>query len=142
MHLDIISHSEEETIRAGETFAAELAAGDVVALYGELGSGKTRFVKGISKGLGVREPVTSPTFVVVNEHLYGRLPLYHFDFYRLRSPNELREIGFDDYLNGSGVCVLEWADVIREELPAERYDVRLSLGEDENERLIEIRDLP
>jgi tRNA threonylcarbamoyladenosine biosynthesis protein TsaE len=133
-----VTHSEEETIDAGRAFSEKLKPGDVVALYGDLGSGKTRFVKGISLGLGIKEHVTSPTFVVVNEHHGGRIPLYHFDFYRLRSIGELREIGYDDYIEGNGVCVLEWAEMIREKLPAQRYDVQLSLGETEMSRIITI----
>lgn len=134
----IISHSEAETIQAGEKFSALLNAGDVVALYGDLGSGKTRFAKGVSSGLGIQEHVTSPTFVVVNEHHGGRLPLYHFDFYRLRSIAELQEIGFEEYVYGNGVCVLEWAEMIREKLPSGRYEVHLAPGNQEQERIITI----
>ncbi|MBI2428778.1 MAG: tRNA (adenosine(37)-N6)-threonylcarbamoyltransferase complex ATPase subunit type 1 TsaE [Ignavibacteriales bacterium] len=134
----IVSHSESETIGAGSSFANRLRPGDVVALYGDLGSGKTRFVKGISLGLGIKEHVTSPTFVVVNEHRGGRIPLYHFDFYRLRSIGELREIGFDEYVEGNGICVFEWAEMISQQLPAKRYDVHLTLGETEMSRIITI----
>lgn len=132
----IITHSEQETIEKGKQFSQRLKIGDVVALFGDLGSGKTRFAKGISLGLGVKEHVTSPTFVVVNEHLDGRIPLYHFDFYRLRTIAELQEIGFDEYIYGDGVCVLEWADMIQEKLPPKRYDIHLSLGVNEQERTI------
>jgi len=138
---NIVSSSEEETIRAGEQFSVRLKPGDVVAVYGDLGSGKTRFVKGISRGLGIAEKVTSPTFVVVNEHFGGMIPLYHFDFYRLRSVKELEEIGFDDYLFGDGVCVLEWADLIREKLPDRRYDVHCAFGDRETVRIISISTL-
>ncbi len=136
----IISKNEHETILAGEKFSQRLIKGNVVALFGDLGSGKTRFAKGISLGLGVKENVTSPTFTIVNEHLDGRVPLYHFDFYRLRSLTELDEIGFDEYLFGDGVCIIEWADMVREKLPRHRFDVHLSLGVDENERIIIIED--
>jgi tRNA threonylcarbamoyladenosine biosynthesis protein TsaE len=132
------TQNEEETIRLGEHFARRLQPGDVVALYGDLGSGKTRFAKGISRGLGVREPVTSPTFVVVNEHRDGRMPVYHFDFYRLRTVGELDEIGFEEYIDGAGVCILEWADAIRQRLPQRRYDIYCTLGNGENERTITI----
>lgn len=132
------TQNEEETIRLGEHFAQQLLPGDVVALDGDLGSGKTRFAKGISRGLGVREPVTSPTFVVVNEHHDGRMPVYHFDFYRLRSVSELDEIGFEEYIDGAGVCILEWADTIRQRLPQHRYDIHCALGSRENERTITI----
>ncbi len=134
----LITRSEEETIVAGEELSRRLVPGSVVALYGDLGSGKTRFVKGISRGLGIRETVTSPTFTIVNEHSGGRIPLYHFDLYRLRSVAELDEIGFEEYVFGNGVTVLEWAEMIAEQLPAERIDVRLSAGKNDNERMIEI----
>jgi tRNA threonylcarbamoyladenosine biosynthesis protein TsaE len=134
----IISHSEEATIDAGASLAARLHPGSVVALYGDLGSGKTRFVKGISRGLGVRETVASPTFTIVNEHRDGRIPLYHFDCYRLRSAAELEEIGFDEYIYGNGVCVVEWAEMIEERLPQQRFDVRIMPGELEQERTITI----
>lgn len=134
----IVTHNEEETIKAGEDFAQQLEAGAVVALIGDLGAGKTRFVKGISRGLGVKENVTSPTFTIVNEHLHGRLPLYHFDCYRLKSTTELDEIGFDEYVYGKGICVLEWADLIESKLPKKRFDIHCSLGNNENERFITI----
>jgi tRNA threonylcarbamoyladenosine biosynthesis protein TsaE len=134
----IVTHSEEETIAAGEEFSTQLTAGSVVALVGDLGTGKTRFVKGISRGLGVKENVTSPTFTIVNEHLDGRLPLYHFDCYRLRTPAELDEIGYEEYVYGNGVCVLEWADMIESKLPEKRFDIHCSLGTDESERIIRI----
>ncbi len=134
----IVTHSEQKTIQAGVQFAQQLTSGSVVALFGDLGSGKTRFAKGISHGLGVKENVTSPTFTIVNEHLDGRLPLYHFDFYRLKTISELNEIGFDEYIFGDGVCVLEWADMIQTKLPAKRFDVHLSLGANEHERIIQI----
>lgn len=134
----IITHSEDETINAGEEFSSQLTAGAVVALIGDLGAGKTRFVKGLSRGLGVRENVTSPTFTIINEHRWGRLPLYHFDCYRLRSPLELDEIGYEEYIYGDGVSVLEWADMIESKLPAKRFDVHFLLGDQENERIITI----
>lgn len=136
----IVSKNEDETIRAGEQFSQRLTNGHVVALFGDLGSGKTRFAKGISLGLGIKENVTSPTFTIVNEHLDGRIPLYHFDFYRLRTLSELDEIGFDEYIFGNGVCILEWADMIREKLPRDRFDVHLSPGADEYERIILIEE--
>ena len=118
--------------------AQKLTAGSVVALFGDLGSGKTRFAKGISRGLGVKETVASPTFTIVNEHRDGRLPLFHFDFYRVRSIAELEEIGFDEYIFGDGVCVLEWADMILPRLPEHRFDVQCVLGTNETERIITI----
>jgi len=137
----LISHSENETIKLGEEFSHRLQPGSVVALYGDLGSGKTRFTKGISRGLGVKETVTSPTFTIINEHRNGRIPLFHFDCYRLRSIAELEEIGFDEYIYGEGVCVLEWADMITERLPEHRFDVRCSYASDDSERIITIEQL-
>lgn len=135
---EFITHSDEETIEMGKNFSFQLTSGDIVALYGDLGSGKTRFVKGISIGFGVKEQVTSPTFIVVNEYLNGRLPLYHFDFYRLKSLHELQEIGFYEYLYGNGVCVIEWADMIQQKLPSPRYEIRFSYGALPNIRIITI----
>lgn len=135
---EIVTKSESETFEAARKFAQQLQRGDVVALYGDLGSGKTRFAKGVSSGLGVKEHVTSPTFVVVNEHKDGRIPVYHFDFYRLRSVAELAEIGFDEYIYGDGICLLEWADMIAEKLPDRRYDIHFALGQNEHERIITI----
>lgn len=137
----IVTHNEDETINTGKEFAQQLVPGSVVALFGDLGSGKTRFAKGISSGLGLFENVTSPTFTIVNEHLGGRIPLYHFDFYRLKSLLELEEIGFEEYMYGAGVCVLEWADMIQEKLPTKRYDIHFAPGENENDRIITISEL-
>ncbi len=137
----IVTHNEAETIEAGKAFAQELFPGSVAALFGDLGSGKTRFAKGVSSGLGLKENVTSPTFTIVNEHRGGRLPLYHFDFYRLRSISELNEIGFEDYIFGNGVCVIEWADMIQEKLPSKRFDIHFLSGENENDRIITITKL-
>jgi tRNA threonylcarbamoyladenosine biosynthesis protein TsaE len=134
----IVTHTEEETIAAGEELARRLVPGSVVALVGDLGAGKTRFTKGISRGLGIAENVASPTFTIVNEHRGGLLPLYHFDCYRLKSPAELDEIGFDEYIYGDGVCVLEWAELIGSRLPEHRFDVHCAHGSDETERIITI----
>ena len=137
----IVTHNETETIDAGKVFARQLIPGSVVALFGDLGSGKTRFAKGISRGLGLNDNVTSPTFTIVNEHIGGRIPLYHFDFYRLKTLSELEEIGFDEYIYGNGACVLEWADMVQEKLPSKRFDIHFSLGENEHDRIITITEL-
>jgi tRNA threonylcarbamoyladenosine biosynthesis protein TsaE len=121
-----LSHSEEETVETGKRFAKRLQTHDVVALYGDLGSGKTRFIKGICHGLGVEEHVASPTFTIINEYECDGLKIHHFDFYRLGSISELREIGFDEYIDGEGICVIEWADRVKELLPSGRYDVYMS----------------
>lgn len=136
---DFETHSAVETLDLGKAFADLLRPGDVVALHGELGSGKTQFVKGVCLGLEIRDCVTSPSFTIVNEYPKGKYPVYHFDFYRLRSLAELNEIGFDEYLFGGGVCLLEWADAVGDRLPSNRYDVTLTLGRDYNQRLIQIK---
>jgi tRNA threonylcarbamoyladenosine biosynthesis protein TsaE len=135
------TYSSEETTKLGEKFSSRLQSGDIVALCGELGAGKTSFVQGICKGLGIHEHVASPTFTIVNEYNSGKLIVYHFDFYRMKSTNELREIGFEEYLNGNGICLIEWADRIQEFLPAKRFDVKLELGVDYNTRRIEIEEI-
>lgn len=113
-----ISHSAEETIAHGRAHAAALRRGDILALCGDLGAGKTHFVKGLAAGIGAGAAVTSPTFTLIHEYLGGRLPLYHFDFYRLDDEDEVLKIGLDEYLNGDGACVIEWGDKFPDLLPA------------------------
>ena len=133
-----ISKSVKETIRAGETLAGKLKAGDVVALVGELGAGKTVFTKGIAKGLGVKDVryVNSPTFVIIKEYK-AKLPLYHFDIYRLNTSTILDSESYEEYFYGDGVTVIEWADKIRKLLPKRYLEVRLSVA-GEGKRRIEI----
>ncbi len=107
----------EETFQLGQKMAENAKPQDVIALVGDLGVGKTVFAKGFAKGLGITEPITSPTFTIVCEYEEGRLPLYHFDVYRIEDFEELFEIGFEEYLYGNGVCLVEWADKFLEELP-------------------------
>lgn len=96
---------------------ADAKPGQIYTLNGDLGAGKTIFTKGMAAGLGIEEPVSSPTFTIVQEYSGGRLPLYHFDVYRIGEPEEMEEIGYDDYFFGEGVCLIEWAELIRELLP-------------------------
>lgn len=117
--LDIVSHSAAQTQRFGARLGALARAGDVFCLEGELGSGKTCFTQGLGQGLGVAEAIHSPTFILANEHSGGRLMLYHLDVYRVRGAEEALGIGLDDYLFGEGVCVIEWAEKIRDALPRE-----------------------
>ncbi len=128
------SHSPDETQALGERLGRALAAGDVVALAGQLGAGKTAFVQGLARGLGVRGRVSSPTFTSVNEH-EGRVPLFHVDFYRLESAAELDHIGFEDYFTRGGVVVVEWADRFPAALPRERLEVRIAITGDEERTL-------
>jgi len=139
--LKIISNSIEETSMIGTRLAAKLKKGDVVALIGQLGAGKTVLTKGIAKGLGVKDVqyVNSPTFVIIKEY-EGKMPLYHFDLYRLSGPGSLDEICYDEYFYGDGVSVVEWADKIKSILPKKRLEVRLSVA-GENKRKIEIKKL-
>ena len=113
-----ISQSVAETVAYGGRRAQSLHSGDVLALAGDLGAGKTQFVKGLVAGLGSDDEVTSPTFTLIHEYTRGRLPVYHLDFYRLNHRDELRQLGLEDYFNGEGVCVIEWADRFPEILPA------------------------
>ena len=112
-----ISKSTEETIAAGRAYGRDAAKGDVFALLGDLGAGKTQFVKGFVAGLESSADVTSPTFVLVHEYSGGRLPVYHFDFYRLNNRDAILRLGFDDYIFGDGICVVEWADKFPELIP-------------------------
>ena len=113
----IISHSPDETLRAGSELGSTLRSGDVVALCGDLGSGKTHYVKGVAMALGTPGEITSPTFTLVHECLGGRLPLIHIDLYRIESELEMLEIGFEEYVNGKGVTIIEWADKFRRWIP-------------------------
>ena len=113
----IESFSPEDTFGVGEQLAKEARPGDIYTLEGDLGVGKTIFTKGVARGLGIDEPVTSPTFTILQEYDSGRLPLYHFDVYRIGDPEEMEEIGYDDYFFGEGICLIEWANLITEILP-------------------------
>ena len=131
-----ISQSAEETIAFGQAIAATLRRGDVLALCGELGAGKTQFVKGLTSGLGADAAVTSPTFTLIHEYSAGRLPVYHFDFYRLDDEDEALKIGLDEYLDGDGVCLIEWADKFPALLPPHTRWLHFSHRED-GARIIE-----
>ncbi|HOA81362.1 MAG TPA: tRNA (adenosine(37)-N6)-threonylcarbamoyltransferase complex ATPase subunit type 1 TsaE [Defluviitaleaceae bacterium] len=108
--------SEEETKELGRKIASKAQKGDIYCLIGDLGVGKTAFAKGLAKGLDIKEAITSPTFTVVNEY-QGRLPLYHFDVYRITDIDEMEEIGYEEYFYGDGICLIEWADMIEELIP-------------------------
>ena len=125
-----ISHSPAETIALARTLAATLRRGAVLALSGDLGAGKTHFVKGLAAGLGTAASVTSPTFTLLHEYPGGRLPLYHFDFYRLDAADEALRIGLDEYLDGDGACVIEWAEKFPALLPPHTRWLRFSHRKD------------
>ncbi len=136
--LDIISHSAAQTQRLGARIGELARAGDLICLEGELGSGKTCFVQGLGRGLGIPSAIHSPTFILANEHRGGRLPLYHLDVYRMRGADEAFGIGLDDYLSDDGVCVIEWAEKIRPVLPPERLWIAFRhIGETKRGLLIE-----
>lgn len=128
------SYSEEDTFHFGEMMGTEVSPGTVITLRGNLGVGKTVFTKGFAVGLGITEIVNSPTFTILQIHEGGRLPLYHFDVYRIGDVSEMDEIGFEDYVYGDGVSLIEWAELIQEILPETRISVEiekdLEKGED------------
>ncbi len=137
-----ISSSYEETQKIAADFAKTLKEGDVLCMYGDLGVGKTAFVQGLAKGLGINEPITSPTFTIVNEYS-GDKQLYHFDVYRIADSDEMYEIGYEEYVYGDGISVIEWPQLISDILPEKRYDIEISKDYDkgENYRLIEIKEV-
>ena len=120
------SNSEKETWELAADMAAKAQPGDIYCLDGDLGAGKTVFAKGFAAGLGITEPVTSPTFNIVKEYDSGRLKLYHFDVYRIEDPDEMYEIGFDEYLGADAVCLIEWSELIEELIPASA--VKINIG--------------
>ena len=117
--------SPEETLEIGKLLGENAAPGEVYALIGDLGAGKTVFTKGFAQGLGIEEPVNSPTFTILQIYEEGRIPLYHFDVYRIEEPEEMEEVGFDEYIDGDGVCLIEWAGRIGDLLPPEVIVVRI-----------------
>ena len=130
------TNSAAETRALGEELAARLQPGDVVVLEGELGAGKSELARGIAKGLGVTETVTSPSFTILNVYESGKLPLYHFDWYRLESSEELYELGMDEYLGGSGIALVEWPAQCPDAVPEECLRIRIT-ATGENSRRIE-----
>ena len=136
--MEIPSHSEAETEAAGERLGASLSPGTVLAYRGGLGMGKTAFTRGLARGLGCTGRVTSPTFTIVNEY-EGRIPLFHFDMYRLPDSDALFDIGWEDYLDRGGVCAVEWSEQVDDALPEDTIYVTISRHPDhDNWRIIEI----
>jgi tRNA threonylcarbamoyladenosine biosynthesis protein TsaE len=136
----IITTSPAETEAVGKSLGKLLISGDVLCLNGELGAGKTCFARGVARGLGIEEPVTSPTFTLINEYI-GREPFYHFDVYRLGGPEEMNDLGYEEYFYGQGVALVEWGELVNELLPPERLDIWLSVPEEHIEHR-EIRLVP
>jgi tRNA threonylcarbamoyladenosine biosynthesis protein TsaE len=135
--------SVEDTIEYASTFANNLQRGDVVALYGDLGSGKTQFVKGVCRAFETHTPVTSPSFVILNRY-YGidkdrsEILIFNLDLYRIKSYNEIYDLGFEEFLQHKNICLIEWAEMLEKLLPRQRYDIKIALGDKENERIINI----
>lgn len=136
--MQFISNSVEETERIGAQLASELPAGSIVAFTGDLGAGKTAFVRGMARGLGIDERVTSPTFTIVNEYEGGRRPLFHFDLYRLFDADELFDIGWEDYLARGGVCAVEWSEIVDDALDNDCIRVDIRRGDGDSNRRITI----
>ncbi len=121
----IETFSPEETFRLGQQFGEQACPGQVCALVGDLGVGKTVLTQGIAEGLGIREPITSPTFTIVQAYEGGRLPFYHFDVYRIADVDEMEEIGYEDYFYGQGVSIIEWGNLVPEILPGHCMEIRI-----------------
>ncbi len=131
-----VTHSPEETEAVGEALGKALSPGTVIAYRGGLGAGKTAFTRGLARGLNCRETVTSPTYTIVNEYLGGRIPLFHFDMYRLKSSDDLWDIGWEDYLDRGGVCAVEWSENVEDAMEGA---ITVSIARvDDNTREIQI----
>ena len=126
---------EEETYAFGAKLAESLKPGTVIAMVGDLGTGKTTLTKAIAKGLGVEDTITSPTFTIVKEYEDGKMPLYHFDVYRIGDIDEMYELGYEEYFYGQGVCIVEWADIIEELIPEDAMRINIEYGANEGERI-------
>ena len=131
----IIIRNESETEKFGIGLAGKLEPGAVIALEGDLGTGKTTLTKSIARGLGIDDVITSPTFNIVKEYRSGRLPLYHFDVYRIGDVDEMYEIGYEEYFYGDGVCIVEWADLIEDIIPDDAIRIQIEYGDKEGERI-------
>ena len=142
--MEFRSNSTEDTEAIGAELAQNLKSGDILVYTGDLGAGKTAFTRGLGRGLGIPDRITSPTFAIVNEYEGGRIPLFHFDLYRLSGSEELYDIGWEDYLTRNGICAVEWSERMADMLPEEgcRYiEVALCRGQDDDARIITVRGL-
>ena len=132
---EYIMRSEADTGELGKKLADELKEGDVLGLIGDLGTGKTTLTKYIAEGVGITETITSPTFTIVNEYHSGRLPLFHFDAYRLEAAGDAFEVGMEEYFDRGGISIIEWADMVAEVLPEDAKLILMEYGEEEGERI-------
>ena len=140
--MEYITNSPAETEAVGAALARVLTPGTVIAYEGDLGAGKTAFTRGLARGLGAKDRVTSPTYTIVNEYLGGRMPLFHFDMYRLGSSDELFDIGWEDYLVRGGVCAVEWSENVDDVLDSDTIRVDIRRGESDDQRRITITNAP
>lgn len=131
----MLLRSEQEVMEYGFRLGQEAVPGQVIALTGDLGAGKTTLTKAIAQGLGIEETITSPTFTIVKEYRSGRLPLFHFDVYRIGDIEEMYELGYEEYFYGDGLCVVEWADLIEELIPEDALRISIAYGAGEEERI-------
>lgn len=134
-----IIKTESDTRELGLELAEKAQVGDVIALVGDLGTGKTALTRYIAEGLGIPDTISSPTFTIVKEYKSGRMPLYHFDVYRLGDSEEFYDIGGEDYLYGDGLCVIEWAEIIEDAWPDNTTVIRIEYGENDGERKVSIK---
>lgn len=141
MQYEYITNSAQETEALGERVGRSLMPGAVLAYTGDLGAGKTAFTRGLARGLEIPERITSPTFTIVNEYEGGRLPLFHFDMYRLGSSDELFDIGWEDYLARNGVCAVEWSENVEDILDTDTIRVDIRRGEGDDQRMITISNM-
>lgn len=137
----ILSTGLNETLEIGTALGKTLKEGDIITLSGDLGAGKTTFTKGIAKGLGINVPVSSPTFTIIKEYPQGRIPLYHFDLYRLGDGAVDEDLGYDEYFYGQGVCVIEWAEFVEELLPKNRLHINITHSQNFNHTHLRSLDL-
>ena len=135
--MEFITHSPQETEAIGEALAKQLQPGTILAYTGDLGAGKTAFTRGLARGLGAAEPVTSPTYTIVNEYLSGKMPLFHFDMYRLTCADDLWDIGWEDYLERGGICAVEWSENVTDAMDGAIFIRIEKLGEDSRRITIE-----
>lgn len=132
---EVIIKNEKETEKFAKELAEKFMPGTVLALTGDLGTGKTTLTKYLAKNLGIEDTITSPTFTIIQEYKSGRLPLYHFDVYRISDDEEMFELGYEEYFFGDGVCIVEWADIIEDLIPEDALRIDISYGNDEQERI-------
>lgn len=130
------TNSEKETFELGKNLGEQAKAGQIFCLNGDLGVGKTVFTQGFAKGLGIEENVNSPTFTIIQVYEEGRIPLYHFDVYRIGSSDEMYDIGYEEYINGEGVCIIEWANLIEDILPDEYLHIELKYKDMSREMIL------